>query len=70
MQYVAMSQVMNRMARLDPIEERYYFEKDDMDDKNMVIAATDVDLARAAETGRYRGPLYYRLAGMTLRTTS
>lgn len=24
------SQVMNRMARLDPIEERYYFEKDDM----------------------------------------
>lgn len=24
------SQVMNRMARLDPIDERYYFEKDDM----------------------------------------
>lgn len=24
------SQVMNRMARLDPVEERYYFEKDDM----------------------------------------
>lgn len=24
------SQVMNRMARLDPIEERYYFEKDDL----------------------------------------
>jgi seryl-tRNA synthetase len=24
------SQVMNRMARLDPIEERYYFEKDDI----------------------------------------
>lgn len=24
------SQVMNRMARLDPIEERYYFDKDDM----------------------------------------
>ena len=24
------SAVMNRMARLDPIEERYYFEKDDM----------------------------------------
>ena len=24
------AQVMNRMARLDPIDERYYFEKDDM----------------------------------------
>ncbi len=24
------SQVMNRMARLDPIDERYYFEKDDL----------------------------------------
>lgn len=24
------SQIMNRMARLDPIEERYYFEKDDL----------------------------------------
>lgn len=24
------AQVMNRMARLDPIEERYYFEKDDL----------------------------------------
>ncbi len=24
------SQVMNRMARLDPLDERYYFEKDDM----------------------------------------
>ncbi len=23
------SQVMNRMARLDPIEDRFYFEKDD-----------------------------------------
>ncbi len=33
----------------------------------MVIAATDADLARAAQAGRYRGPLYYRLAGTTLR---
>ncbi len=24
------SQVMNRMARLDPIEDRFYFEKDDL----------------------------------------
>ena len=28
--YMMHSAVMNRMARLDPIEERYYFEKDDM----------------------------------------
>ncbi len=27
--YMLRSAVMNRMARLDPIEERYYFEKDD-----------------------------------------
>jgi two-component system nitrogen regulation response regulator GlnG len=32
----------------------------------LVIAATDADLARASQAGRYRGPLYYRLAGTTL----
>ncbi len=28
--YMMRSSVMNRMARLDPIEERYYYEKDDL----------------------------------------
>ncbi len=33
----------------------------------LVVAATDTDLAAAAASGRYRAPLYHRLAAMTLR---
>jgi two-component system nitrogen regulation response regulator GlnG len=32
-----------------------------------VVAATDADLKTAAATGRFRGPLYFRLATSTLR---
>jgi len=33
----------------------------------VVVAATDADLERAAAAGRFRAPLYYRLAATTIR---
>ncbi len=68
--YMMRSAIMNRMARLDPIEERYYFEKDDLvligsAEHTLGPLHMDETLAETALPIRYVGysPAFRREAG-------